>query len=79
MVSRTWTIDEGEGDDLRCYKGFNRNFAPAELQTVALVACEDTVVMYALDDTQQARQEFFRYLKEEGQEADCIGIYQRKN
>lgn len=74
MISRTYTVDDGS---LRCYKGFDRTYTPARLSLVALVRDEDVVQVYALDDNEEARAEFFRYLRDEGKHADCIGIYRR--
>lgn len=78
MVSRVYSVDKGNGSPLLQYKGFDRQYnRPSVL--VALVLEEDVVETYFLDDTEEARKEFARYLAENNDEGvrDALGFYRR--
>lgn len=78
MISRTFTVDDGEGTDLACYKGFNANRKPSDMDLVGIIKVEGSFELYVLDDTKEARMEFVRYVSEQfGEYAQIVGIYRR--
>lgn len=67
-----------EPGEYRSYKGFDRAYKPSEMELVALVKVEDSIDVYVLDDTKEARTEFVRFIAEERDEhAVIIGVYKR--
>jgi hypothetical protein len=77
MISRIYTVHR-EPNEMVTYKGFDCKFKPSEMDLVALVQNEDSIDTYVLDDTQLARNEFVRFIADEGDEnLKIIGIYKR--
>ena len=77
MISRTYTVTEG--DQIRGYKGFDRNFRPSQMEMVALVQVEDQIEVFVLDNHVMAKTELVRFLCEEDAYAGAVvvGIYSR--
>lgn len=75
MISRTYTVDDGDGNELRCYKGFNLNFVNAPV--IAVVLWNGEAEFFALDEGEEAREQFLRYIVTEGEKYD-VKFYHRR-
>lgn len=62
MESRTYTV-HADGEDLRCYKGFNQKMGDAAV--IAVVLNEGEPSVFSVDDHTIARQEFLRFVADE--------------
>lgn len=78
-MNRTWT--EEDGGVVTCYKGFNRDFDPANTDQIAVATWDGEIELFAIDDHPQARLEFVRYVTERaeqtGGEWKIIGVFTR--
>lgn len=71
MISRVYTIDDG--NEIRSYKGFDRNYETAEL--IALILDNGEPEFWAIDEGQQSN--FFQFLITEYPHTIPGGLFRR--
>lgn len=76
MISRTYTVNPGRGENLRCYKGFDQDYTGSKLDWVVLVMTEGEIDVYAIDSPKSG-VELLRYLCDEGFQSTILGCYKR--
>jgi hypothetical protein len=74
MISRTFTVHHGEGEELECYKGFNKTF-DEKVPYIAIVRYEGEIETWALDDTGPAFGQLVTYYENQPGDFLMLGSF----